>query len=304
MQLSLVPARGPAIRRPRGRRNQGYPVRHAEGAWGSRRCGGGFGGLGCCRARPRDEGARCHRLLRHRRDGDGDAHGAAEPEVPHTDSQREDGWRRAPRERLAHAPHRGNRHGRAAAGRVHARRAAPDRGRPGRRARPAARLGSSHRGTRLHVEPIRRTLPGLRRCRGSPLRRDRHRLRAGRRHARRGGQLPRLTRLLALPHLECTHGPRLRRRPADERDRGDRQALPRPRPREREHRQGADRDPSRRLEAPRGPAAVPERGPGRRAARDGLDRGVSQARRLEEAGRLLEHDHQRAAAEAARLHRA
>ena len=39
---------------------------------------------------------------------------------------------------------------------------------------------------------------------------------------------------------------RLRRRPADERDRGDREALPRPRPRERQHRPRADRDPGLR----------------------------------------------------------
>ena len=145
-------------------------------------------------------------------------------------------------------------------------------------------------------------VPGRRRGGGTPLGRDRHRLRAGRRHARApAGNFDGSRAFSQLPHVERPDGESLRRRPADERDRGDREALPRPRPRERQHRQRAHRDPGRRVEAPPGTAAVPGSGQGRREARDGLDRGLSQARRLEEAGRVLEHDHQRAAAEEARL---
>ena len=43
-----------------------------------------------------------------------------------------------------------------------------------------------------------------------------------------------------------------------------------------------------------GTAPVPGGGQGRREARDGLDRRLPEARRLEEAGGVLEHDHQRA----------
>ena len=95
-----------------------------------------------------------------------------------------------------------------------------------------------------------------------------------------GGQLPRLARLLAAP----APGTRQMAKAfvgglQDERDRGDREALPRPRPRERQHRQRPDRDPGRRVEAPPGTAPVPGGDQGRREARDGLDRDLPEARR-------------------------
>ena len=86
-----------------------------------------------------------------------------------------------------------------------------------------------------------RTLTGRRSSDGAPLGGGRRRLRARRRHPGIGAELPRLARLLPLPYLERTDGPRLRRRPADERRRGDGEALPRPRPRKRQHRQRAHR---------------------------------------------------------------
>ena len=166
------------------------------------------------------------------------------------DSQREDGRRRAPRQRLAHAPHRRDRHDRAAAGRVHARRAAPDRRRPGGRDRQAARLGASDRGARRDDEPGRRArqaagaaaalhsvgididfapvvdTPGSAgNFLGSRVFSRSRTWNAQMAHAFVGG-------------LQANG------------DRGDREALPRPRPRERQHRQRTDRDPGRRLEAP------------------------------------------------------
>ena len=130
-------------------RNEGYPDRDAEDDRGSRRRGGDLASFRRPPAEPR-------RDRRAQSTGFSDTAETVMGTLTAPPNRRfltrirngKMGGVVLPRQRLAHPPHRSHGHGRAPAGRVHARRAAPDRRRPGRRDRQAPRLGAADRGAR------------------------------------------------------------------------------------------------------------------------------------------------------------